>query len=68
MTPSSQLSTITDKRYAIRIAISRACETIEADVWEWDDEKIERMYGNLRDGRLTLDWGLKHPDDIEPIE
>lgn len=63
---STYLLTTTDQRHAIRLAINRAAEEIVAGVWEWDEDKIARSYDNLVEGRLTLDWTLRNPTDVEP--
>jgi len=62
----NELTWYGDQNYAIRQAIKRATEEILDEVYNWDEDKTARSYWNLVNGKLTIDWLLKNPSDIEP--
>ena len=56
-----------DQRHMLRVAVERAATEIIDSFWDGDRDRIARLFHNLGDGSLTIQWDLKYPEDVEAV-
>lgn len=64
---ATRLTSYGDQNFALRVAVQQAYDRITKEIYDYDAEKTERVYDNMYEGNLTLDWELEHPTGIEPL-